>query len=105
MKEQELIDEIMDWFDFGKVAKVMETLEWKWANLDIGFYIPVESEIRNIARKNLTKAVKYGKGQGRRYVISTGGFTYTYDPQDSELTLDFNVCSHSAFPRQDNLFQ
>lgn len=104
MKEQELIDEIMDWFDFGKVAKVMETLEWKWASLDTGVAVPVEPEIREIVRKNLTNVVTYGKGQGRRHVMSTGGFTYTYDPQDSELTLDFNICSHSAFPKQDNLF-
>ena len=35
-KEQKSLDEIMDWFDFEKVAKTTEALNWKWVSAEDG---------------------------------------------------------------------
>ena len=34
--KQEMIDDIMDNFDFGRVAKCMEALNWKWISVPEG---------------------------------------------------------------------
>ena len=78
-KEQESIDEIMDWFDFEKVAKVMEFLKWKWVSTEDG--IPSVSEIRQSARRLLKDAIK------NKTTIGTGGLSATYD--DGYLQLKF----------------
>ena len=47
--KQDMIDSIMDNFDFGRVAKTMEALEWKWISVPEG--VPQEYDIRKAARK------------------------------------------------------
>jgi hypothetical protein len=78
-KEQELIDEIMDYFDFDKVAKVMTFLEWKWVSAEDG--IPSVGEIRQSARRLLKDAIK------NKTTFGTGGLRATYD--DGYLQLEF----------------
>jgi hypothetical protein len=78
-KEQELIDEIMDHFNFDKVAKVMTFLEWKWISAEDG--IPSVGEIRQSARRLLKDAIK------NKTTIGTGGFRAIYD--DGYLHLEF----------------
>ena len=51
---QDQIDEIMDHFDFHKVQRVMEHLEWKWE----GKETPSVPEIRQKARYLLNKVVE-----------------------------------------------
>ena len=69
--KNEMIDNIMDNFDFGRVAKTMEALEWKWHDVK---GIPEEYDIRKAARK-LLKSVpdtlikdNYYTGTGGLYV-------------------------------------
>jgi hypothetical protein len=90
MTKQEYIDDIMDNFNFGKVAKVMEALDWKWMNTG-SFLVPHESDLRVASRKRLGKVYDYAVGQGRKYEESTGGFTYSFNPKDDFMSLKFCV--------------
>jgi len=81
-KQQNAIDEIMDWFDFEKVAKVMSFLEWKWISAEEG--VPSVSEIRQEARKLLKQAIE------QKTTIGTGGFKVTYF-NDDYIKLEFII--------------
>jgi len=98
-KKQEQIDEIMDNFDFNKVARVMDFLEWKWWIKE--YRVPTEPEIRKDVRSKLSKAYDYGEGRGLKYETKTGGFTYTYDPLYTELQLSFELDSWHSYPSED----
>jgi hypothetical protein len=82
-KEQKALDQIMDWFDFEKVAKTMEALNWKWFGAEEG--VPTISEIKTQARRLLTQAIK------ERVTIGTGGFKASYNHKYKHLTLEFIV--------------
>lgn len=86
MTTDEQIDEIMDWFDFAKVAKTMETLEWSWN--DIG--IPTEPDIRKQARQMLKEAV------AKKHGLASGGFWVRYD--GDVLQLQFVVADWEVIP-------
>lgn len=91
MTKQELIDEVMDNFDFGKVAKTMKALGWVWATTD--FYVPEESEIRKHARE-LLSTVYDGAIRGESdCTTGTGGFEATYEIDHKMLSLKFIVSS------------
>lgn len=71
--KNEMIDNIMDNFDFGRVAKTMEALNWKWV-MSVPDEVPQEHDIRKAARK-LLKSVpdtfikdSYCTGTGGLYV-------------------------------------
>lgn len=59
------VDEIMDSFDFRKVADVMKYLNWTWHESKTA---PDEYEIRKNARELMRQAVETGEG------ICTGGW-------------------------------
>ncbi len=59
------VDEIMDSFDFRKVADVMQHLNWTWHDSKTP---PDECEIRKNAREIMKMAIKTGEE------ISTGGW-------------------------------
>jgi hypothetical protein len=59
------VDEIMDSFDFRRVASVMEHLNWTWKDSKTP---PDEYEIRKEARSIMRVAIKSGES------VSTGGF-------------------------------
>ena len=73
--EQKLLDEVMDWFDFHKVASVMKHLKWKWY-FDGYDGVPEESDIRQAVRKQFTKLMHENHHQ-ERFVCATAGFEYT----------------------------
>ena len=73
-QQQEAIDYIMDSFDFNRVHKVMEFLEWQWA--DEG--VPDEFSIKREARRCLRYAIE------NKSDISTGGLTVKYYPADED---------------------
>jgi hypothetical protein len=54
--KQEQIDDIMDNFDFNRVARVMDFLDWKWYMKE--YRVPAESEIRKQVRQHLSKSVR-----------------------------------------------
>ena len=75
------IDEIMDNFDFRKVAEVMEHLGWAWCGS--GYKVPIESEIRSKARELLQDVSRKLPSN-----VSTGGFR-AQSYEDGNLTLEF----------------
>jgi len=77
------IDDIMCWFNFNKVAIVMQALNWKWAGAADG--IPVVGELREVALRLLRQAAAH---QGD-IEMGTGGFTVKKEQGD--LSLSFVV--------------
>lgn len=83
---QEQIDDIMDYFDFSRVAKTMEALDWKWHDPEFGgCYVPEECEIRKKARRLLTALAQTSEYDS----TATGGFVVSRT--DGKLKLSFNV--------------
>ena len=87
------IKEIMQEFDFGKVAAVMHLLQWKWAHNDPKeMKIPTIQEIKKEAKRLLLRAIDL-KG-----TVSCGGFKAGFYDSKFEpfLTLEFVVEEWSA---------
>ena len=86
-REQEAIDNIMDYFDFDKVLKTMIALDWKWVKEDHksidDLEIPSIERIRKTARKALIRAIEIKDS------TSTGGFQAEYN--EGSLSLQFVV--------------
>ena len=69
--EDAKIKSILNNFDFNKVKKIMDVLNWKWASSKNGF--PDMDEIRKLATRLLIDACV------EKQNISTGGFRAVYD--------------------------
>ena len=86
-KEQEAIDNIMDYFECDKVLKIMIALNWKWVKEDHksidDLEIPSIERIRKTARKALMRAIEI------KDYTSGGGFQAEYN--DGSLSLKFVV--------------
>lgn len=83
---QQQIDIIMDNFDFGKVAKAMKALGWRWHGCD---GVPEEPELRKEARRLLREVADAEDFTG----VSTGGFVaecHHYD-EGKGLSLRFQI--------------
>jgi hypothetical protein len=68
---QQEIDEIMDTFDFAKVQRAMELLDWRWGSPPDDA-VPEEYELRRAARERLNSL-------HQNQVSSTGGFFASKD--------------------------
>ncbi len=71
---QKQIDEIMDNFDFSRVATMMEAVHWGWG---IPPVVPEEPEIRTEARRHLRQAVENGSS-------ACSGFTACCEKAEDE---------------------
>lgn len=78
--KQDMIDNIMDNFDFSRVAKCMEVLEWKWHDVE---GIPTEPDIRKSARKLLNTIRETYTGD--HYSVTIGGFVIKAWYEDGKL--------------------
>ena len=63
---EEHVDEVMDWFDFEKVHRVMTMLDWKWAMIGA---VPEIPDLRKQVRK-LMRELWNSDNQ----LVATGGF-------------------------------
>ena len=82
-RQRDSIDEIMDYFDFERVHKVMEFLKWKWA--PIGDLVPEVYQIRQSARRLLKEAIERGSS------IATGGLAVSYRKhEDGDISLELS---------------
>jgi hypothetical protein len=87
------INEILDNFDFEKVKRVMDFLNWEWAGSN---GVPEIYELRQHARKLMNTAVtECLKSKGTDYTTECGGFRvecnkYEGDPK-IYLRLSFNL--------------
>ena len=69
-RERQVIDEIMDFFEFDKVHKAMVALNWEWR--DNG--VPDIYEIRKKARQIMYECCEYAVKEKSSRCLSTGGF-------------------------------
>jgi hypothetical protein len=92
LTNQEAIEDLLDKFDFNKVQKAMEVLNWKWSSAEYG--IPSIYELRKTARRLLKDAYENGVTE-----VSTGGFSAKYDGNSKEkwLYLEFKLTFASTF--------
>jgi hypothetical protein len=95
MTKQELIDEILDQFDFEKVHLTMKALGWEW--MDVG--VPEAPNLRKSARRLLQEATKSPSPYSK---ISSGGFVVEKDV-DGFLELRFEVSSWNTFDSFDDV--
>lgn len=98
MNYQEEIDDILDYFDFEKVHKAMEALDWEWVS-PYGLAVPLLGDLRKQARQLLTDAFKkVTPGLNSEFFIATGGFIVqarTYDGDNKIYArLAFEVSSN-----------
>jgi hypothetical protein len=106
-KEQIMIDEIMDWFDFAKVTKTMELLEWKiFCNND--YVIPGENTLRENARKLLMDTINASEKYEEDYAyIKTGPFKATCFRDKNHITsiaLEFVVTEWTSDSDDDDTY-
>lgn len=93
-EDRENIDDILDHFNFDKVHKAMQALDWKWVAED-GFAIPEVYQLRKEARR-LMEMVSDNLAKGNdEYYVGTGGFVakgrrFPGDPK-KYLTLYFYI--------------
>jgi hypothetical protein len=80
-KKNKSIKKIMKHFDFKRVHKTMEALEWEWVFVGV----PSLEEIKKFAKELLIRSVS------EKITISTGGFTSKYDEKDNTISLSFIV--------------
>jgi len=67
--EQDMIDEVMDNFNFEKVQKMMAAVNWWWVNEEGGDSVPDVADLRQSARRMIKNTFKEGV-----FAISSGGF-------------------------------
>ena len=103
---EDMINEIMEEFDFVKVERIMFHLNWKWGGSD--YRIPNIDELREAAEERLRNAVEsrlddYRDKHHEVGIISaTGGFTATAwcNEAKTEITglkLEFIVTDWDSF--------
>ena len=80
-----LVDEMIDSFDFRKVHYVMQYVDWKYAKPDGTVSLPEISDLKRVARSCLRNAYRYSLKYGDdAYVVGSGGFEAQYFPADKE---------------------
>ena len=88
--QQELIDEILDQFDFQTVKEVMDAVDWKWT-IGTESRVPDIPELRKKARELLWSLIR-----SKDRMIKTGGLVVEKD-DDETLELRFEVSSWSTW--------
>ena len=82
------IKKIMKHFDFEKVHRVIELLDWKWKTEE-GLEVPSVKQLKKYAKKQLENVVDNYKKKHEDLYISSGGFETRIEY--SELHLRFIV--------------
>ena len=88
MNTTRMIDNIMDYFDFNKVKKTMEKLDWRWGRDKAP---PCEGELREHARKMLENIVKQDCLES-----SCGGFHVYFDGEILKLIFEVSSWESSS---------
>lgn len=88
INKQKAIDNIITYFDWEKVHKVMNALKWEWATLENGGKIPTVGELFNCALKLLHEAYDKAQKERTNYTVGTGGFyaECIVDSETKEIT-------------------
>jgi hypothetical protein len=82
-RNQTMIDEIIDNFNWHIVAVVMEELNWRWAEADGGMSIPTKLDLKVAAQERLESAIKQAlnpkntEDKGIGWISASGGLKAT----------------------------
>ena len=88
------LQELLDDFDFERVHKVMEVLDWHWVGVN---GIPKEEDMIPIV-KILYDDIEDRVIHGEYSFCATGGFKLTFNPnEDNELSLVFEAETNSVY--------
>lgn len=88
-RQRDLIDQIMDNFNFENVHKTMVLLDWKWCTCN---GIPTIEELRMSARKMMIDVI-----ERNCYSVSSGGFKTEWKKDEEYLLLSFHVSEWDAW--------
>ena len=96
-KREDVVNEVMDHFDYEKVLKAMDALDWKWVSVDTMHV----SDLRRGSRRLLNQAFLEWEDTKEDQNIATGGFvakmkSYEEDFNDAKLSLAFQVSEWDA---------
>jgi len=76
---QEILDDVIDHFDFDKVHRVMEYLDWVWVTADgSSTEVPSIPRLKQAARKHLRRAF------AKNITVGSGGLEASYVPPAPE---------------------
>ena len=67
MDERDIIEDILDEFDFTKAHLVMQYLDWRWASSPED--VPTVGEMRKVARSLMRSCIDHDS-----FTTATGGF-------------------------------
>lgn len=97
-KLSEVIDNIIENFEWEKVRRAMLINEWTWAT--INGETPTINQLKEVAISLLEEVAVQGMTKGKDYTISTGGFEAVlkfyddeYDERIANLELKFVIDS------------
>jgi hypothetical protein len=103
-RERKMISEVLEWFDFERVHRIMDCEEWKWAMYDTG-----TTEVPSIGKLMLTAQTLLIKVVSNPNLISVGtGGLRAYktinpdDESDYSLHLVFEAASSYSDPAEEN---
>lgn len=103
--EEELIDEVLKEFNFGKCKSVMDHLRWGWGLFD-NYRVPTIQEMKESARNRINNAIegiKSDKTHSYReaYTCSSGGLKASVWKNRygriSDIQLEFVLTDWSTF--------
>lgn len=86
-KQERLIQQTLRYFDWDKVEKVMDLLDWRWLVPNMpGLHRPTRFQMQQKCYQHLCYSVRYG-------TAGSGGFKATYFQEDDyeRFELDFVV--------------
>lgn len=82
----DLIDDILENFNFEKVNIAMKFLDWRWASIG---RVPTINELKESAREQLQNCIKEAKDNKTEFYISSGGLKSFYSFDENFLELEF----------------
>ena len=96
MSIQEKIDEVMDYFDFDKVAKTMRFLNWNWIIDGIPDSPKIRQQTRLLMNDCYTRLIASGTDE---MTISTGGIKVTcyIIKEKPEFDVSFELAQWSTY--------
>ena len=88
-----MMDAVIDEFDFEKVHRAMEALDWIWMTTrDDGFELPSVSRLKATARELMRSAYRCWNKFGYSYgEAASGGLMATFVQADEEGDATFNL--------------
>lgn len=93
-KDSEMLDELIENFEWDKVRRIMEELDWTWWGNENS---PTIEEMKECVR-NLYSSIENRIEKNEYCFCATGGFKLTFNPdEDNELSLVFEAVNYSVY--------